>query len=196
MPEKTVDLIPGTPVNAADGSVGRLERVIIDPEHGRATYLVVRESELPNTLRLVSEKHLAKADAQGVLLALTQKQFAAQKEYIHTDYYAPEFFLTVARAEQCALPMEPASWTVERPATPEGSVALVGHETVEATDGKVGRVDGVLLDRVGGHVTHLVLRYGHLWGAREILVPAGLVAGYEDGCVRLSADKAAVEALN
>jgi len=195
MPEKIVDLVPGTPVHAADGPVGRLERIIIDPEHDRTTALVIREAQLPNTLRLVSEKYLERADGQGVTLSLTRKRFEAQKPYIETDYYAPDFFLTVARQEQCTLPLSPASWIVERPATPAGAVALVGHETVEATDGKVGRVDGVLLDREGGHVTHIVLRHGHLWGARDILVPAGLVVGYEDGRVRLAADKAAIEAL-
>ena len=70
--------------------------------------------------------------------------------------------------------MAPSGWTVERPATPEGAVALVGHETVLATDGKVGRVDGVLVDRASGRVTHLVLREGHLFGHREVQVPAAM----------------------
>jgi len=194
MPERIVDLVPGTPVTATDGPVGRLERIIIDPAHDRATHLVVRESDAPGTLRLVGEKYVVRADAKGVTLSLSRKHFAAQQPYILTEYFSPEFFLTVARQEQCKLPLEPSSWTLERPATPEGAVALVGHETVEATDGKVGRVDGVLLDRTGGHVTHLILRQGHLWGAREVLVPAGLVARFEDGRVILSVDKAAISA--
>lgn len=194
MPEKSVDLVPGTPVTATDGPVGRLTRVIIDPEHDRATYLVVAETEAPNTQRLVSEKYLVSADKTNIALSLSRKHFAGQKPYIRTEYFSPDFFLTVAKQEDCALPLEPASWTVERPATPDGAVALIGHEPVEATDGKVGRVDGVLLDRAGGHVTHLILRQGHLWGARDVLVPAGLVARFEDGRVILSVDKAALTA--
>ena len=194
MPEKSVDLVPGAPVTATDGPVGRLARVIIDPEHDRAIYLVVEEADAPNTQRLVSEKYLVRAEKTGIALSLSRKHFAAQKPYIQTEYFSPEFFLTVAKQEACNLPLEPSSWTVERPATPAGAVALVGHEPVEATDGKVGQVDGVLLDRTGGHVTHLILRRGHLWGARDVLVPAGLVSRYEDGRVILSVDKAALTA--
>lgn len=195
MSTQAVDLVLGTPVHTTDGIVGRLERVIIDPHQGRTTHLVVRETQLPNTLRLVGEKYLAHADAQGLTLSLTTKHFAACKEYIQTEYFSPDYFLTLAREEHCRLPLAPSSWTLERPATPDGAVALLGHETVEATDGKVGKVDAVLADRATGRVTHLVLRQGHLWGAREVQVPAGLVARFEDGRVILSVDKAAVGAL-
>ncbi len=74
-------------------------------------------------------------------------------------------------------------------------MALVGHEAVLATDGKVGRVDGVLADRASGRVTHLVLREGHLFGHREVQVPAAMVARYADATVHLNVDKAAIAAL-
>lgn len=192
MPERIFDLALSVPVTATDGPVGRVAHIILDPGHGRATHIVVRETELPNTLRLVPEKHIAAAGPDGVRLSVDRKRFADMREYIQTEYFSPSFFLGLAAKEHCNLPMAPAGWTVERPATPEGAVALVGHETVVATDGKVGRVDGVLADHASGRVTHLLLRQGHLWGAREVQVPAGLVAGYEDGQVRLSVDKAAV----
>lgn len=195
MPERIFDLALAAPVTATDGPVGQVAHVIIDPSHGRATHVVVRESQLPNALRLVPEKFVAEADASGVRLTVPRKRFEAMREYIQTEYYPPSFFLGLASKEQCKLPMAPSSWTVERPATPEGFVPLVGHEEVVATDGKVGRVDGVLADHASGRVTHLLLRQGHLWGSREIQVPAGLVARYEAGRVLLSADKATVGAL-
>ncbi len=195
MPEHAVDLALSAPVHATDGPVGRIAHVIIDPSHGKATHLVVREDALPNALRLVPEKYVAAAGPDGVRLSLDARHVAALKEYIQTDYYPPSFFLELAQKEHCRIPMAPSGWTVERPATPEGSVAIFGHESVAATDGVVGKVDAVLTEAHTGRVTHLVLRKGHLWGAREIQVPAGLIAGYEDGEVRLSVDKAAVAAL-
>jgi hypothetical protein len=195
MPERILDLALSAPVATADGPIGRTEHIIIDPSLGRATHLVVRETELPNTLRLVPEKYVAKAEPDGISLSISRKRFETLREYIQTEYLPPSFFLSLAAKEHCKLPMAPSGWTVERLATPEGSVALVGHETVLATDGKVGRVDGVLTDHASGRVTHLLLRQGHLWGAREVQVPAGLVARYEEGQVVLSVDKAAVGAL-
>jgi sporulation protein YlmC with PRC-barrel domain len=195
MPDKTVDLALSAPVHATDALVGRVEHVIINPETGSATHLVVREAQLPNALRLVAKKYIARTGPDGVFLSIPAKRLETLKEYIQTDYYAPAFFLSLAKEEHCKLPMAPSSWSVEHPATPEGFVALVGHEPVLATDGKVGRVDGVLADRHTGRVTHLLLRQGHLWGTREVQVPAGLVARYEDGQVVLSVDKAAVGAL-
>jgi len=195
MHERSIDLILSAPVFATDALVGRLEHVVIDPSHGRAAYLVVREEALPNTLRLVPEKYVASADAKGVHLSIDAAKAAGLREYVITDYYAPSFFLTLAAREHCNLPMAPSSWTVERPATPQGDVALSGHEAVHAVDGKVGRLDGVLTEAHTGRVVTLLMRQGHLWGAREVAIPAGLVAAYEDGVVRLSVDVAAVAAL-
>jgi sporulation protein YlmC with PRC-barrel domain len=195
MPEHAFDVSLEAPVFADDARIGRVANVVVDPSHGRATFLVVREDALPNTLRLVSQKHVAASGPDGVRLACSPAKVAAMREYILTEYYSPEFFLHMAAQEHCKLPLVPSSWTVERPATPAGSVALAGHEAVHATDGKVGRLDGVHLEAHTGRVVYLILRQGHLWGAREVAIPAGLVAAYEDGTVRLSVDTATVAAL-
>ena len=140
MSEHAFDVSLEAPVFAEDAKVGRVANVVVDPSHGRATFLVVREDALPNTLRLVSEKHIAASGPDGVRLSCSPAKFAAMREYVVTEYYSPEYFLHMAEKEHCKLPMAPSSWTVERPATPAGSVALAGHEAVEATDGKeIGR---------------------------------------------------------
>ena len=195
MSEHMLNLPLAAPVYAGKTLVGRVEHVIVDPSHGRATWLVVRENALPNTLRLVAEKFVAATGADGVHLSCDAAKLAAMREYVLTEYYPPSFFLHLAADEQCKLPLAPSGWTVERPATPAGSVALAGHETVWATDGKVGRLDGVHVEAHTGRVIELLLRQGHLWGAREVAIPAGLVAAYEDGIVRLAVDTAAIGAL-
>lgn len=195
MSEQAFDVSLNAPVFAEDAKVGRVANVVVDPSHGRATFLVVREDALPNTLRLVSEKHIAASGPDGVRLSCSPAKFSAMREYVLTEYYSPEYFLHMAEKEHCKLPMAPSSWTVERPATPAGSVPLAGHEAVEATDGKVGKLDGVHLEAHTGRVIYLILRQGHLWGAREVAIPAGLVAGYADGVIKLSVDKAAIAAL-
>ena len=195
MSEHMLNLPLAAPVYAGKTLVGRVEHVIVDPSHGRATWLVVRENALPNTLRLVAEKFVATTGEDGVHLSCDAAKLAGMREYVLTEYYPPSFFLHLAADEHCKLPLAPSGWTIERPATPAGSVALAGHETVWATDGKVGRLDGVHVEAHTGRVIELLLRQGHLWGAREVAIPAGLVAAYEDGTVRLGVDLAAIAAL-
>jgi len=60
---------------------------------------------------------------------------------------------------------------VEHERVPPGELAVRRGSHVRATDGDVGRVDEFLVDRGTEHITHLVLREGHLWGEKDVLIP-------------------------
>ena len=49
-------------------------------------------------------------------------------------------------------------------------------DPVHATDGDIGRVQGLVIDRRSRHVTHVLLQEGHLWGRREVAIPVSAVA--------------------
>jgi sporulation protein YlmC with PRC-barrel domain len=65
---------------------------------------------------------------------------------------------------------------------------------VQATDGHIGRVQGLVIDRRSGHVTHVLLQEGHLWGRREVAIPVSAVASTGDG-IQLTITKHEVENL-
>ena len=130
MSERPFDFILLAPVYGVDALVGRVEHVIVDPVRGKTTHLVVREQQQPHTLRLVPEKYIATAGPEGVTLSLPKKNVAELREYIQTEYYSPDYFLALAKKEHCKLPLAPSGWSVEHPATPEGAIALVGHDPV------------------------------------------------------------------
>lgn len=48
---------------------------------------------------------------------------------------------------------------------PVGEVEVRPGEQVHATDGNIGRVQGLVIDPNDHHVTHVLLQEGHLWGA-------------------------------
>ena len=50
---------------------------------------------------------------------------------------------------------------------PTGQVEIRRGEHVHATDGPIGRVQGLVVDPSDHHVTHVLLEEGHLWGRRE-----------------------------
>jgi sporulation protein YlmC with PRC-barrel domain len=58
---------------------------------------------------------------------------------------------------------------------PAGEVEVRRGDDVHATDGSIGRVQGLVIDPKDHHVTHFLLEQGHLWGKREITIPIGAV---------------------
>ncbi|HEY3956196.1 MAG TPA: PRC-barrel domain-containing protein [Streptosporangiaceae bacterium] len=64
---------------------------------------------------------------------------------------------------------------------PLGEVAIRRGEHVHATDGEIGRVQGLVIDTSDQHVTHVLLAEGHLWGRKEVAIPVSAVARVDDG---------------
>jgi hypothetical protein len=79
-------------------------------------------------------------------------------------------------------------------ALPLGEVAVRRGEQVLATDGGIGRVQGLVIDRATHHVTHFLLQEGHLWGRKDVAIPIGAVSGIEGG-IRLTLTKQEVQDL-
>jgi len=50
-------------------------------------------------------------------------------------------------------------------------------QRVHATDGDIGHVQGIAVDPATGRVALVLLRAGHLWGRRTVLIPRSAVAG-------------------
>ncbi|MGO9192320.1 MAG: hypothetical protein ACLP8X_28205 [Streptosporangiaceae bacterium] len=55
-------------------------------------------------------------------------------------------------------------------------------------------LQGLVTDPGTGHVTHVLLQEGHLWGRREVVIPIGAVTGVNDG-IRLNITKQQVQDL-
>ena len=67
-------------------------------------------------------------------------------------------------------------------------------DQVHATDGGIGRVQGLVIDPHDHHVTHVLLQEGHLWGRKEVAIPISAVTGVDDG-IQLSLTKDEVKDL-
>jgi sporulation protein YlmC with PRC-barrel domain len=77
---------------------------------------------------------------------------------------------------------------------PAGEIQLRSGQPVHATDGAIGRVQGLVVDPSDQHVTHVLLDDGHLWGKKRVAIPIGAVTGVDDG-VRLNLAKEQVDDL-
>ena len=95
------------------------------------------------------------------------------------------------------LPSVAYTWTrkVEDEHIPSGELALSQDMAVKTKEGKVGQVDGLVVDPDSGEITHLLMRKGHLWGAKDVTVPVSAIADADEGNVYLKIDKQTIQDL-
>ena len=58
---------------------------------------------------------------------------------------------------------------------PTGEVELVRGDPVHASDGWIGSIQGLVVDRKDHHVTHVLLKEGHVWGRKQVAIPIGAI---------------------
>ncbi len=86
-------------VDCTDGRIGRLENIIVNPQAERITYLVIKEHDIANTLRLVPERFVKSADRDTVVLRIDKEKFQKMKHFIQEDYIPSNIMLYMAEQE-------------------------------------------------------------------------------------------------
>ena len=183
-------------VTCTDGPAGTSSAVIIDPVKKTLTHLVVKLANYDE--RLVPVEHVSQADHESIALDLSKKELAAMPSFTETQYiegvpYYPECQGSEWEAPYVTMDYGPEAVVVEK--VPPGELSIHRGDPVKATNGQVGHVGEFIIDPTDGHITHLVLQKGHLWGKREITVPLALIASVEEGVVHLTIDKHALSDL-
>jgi sporulation protein YlmC with PRC-barrel domain len=200
----------GTEASGSDGAVGTLIRVIVDPTVEEVTHLVIEPEHRPDLGRLVP---LDLVDfgggASGIRLRCTKAEFenldpAEDTQYIpSTDAYqgygpGQISYLPYYGLGGGAIGVEVGSGVgpqfVATDSVPLGEVEISRGQPVQATDGDIGHVQGLVIDPGSRHVTHVLLQEGHLWGKKEVAIPIGAVASTRDG-IQLKISKHEVQDL-
>jgi sporulation protein YlmC with PRC-barrel domain len=184
----------GAEASCADGPGGKVTRVIIDPATETVTHLVIEPRNwLGAAGRLVS-LDLVDATAGGIRLRCTVEEFGrleAAEETEVVDGVAGGLGLGGLYSPM-GLP-SPVQAIVQD-VVPLGEAGIGRGEPVHAVDGAIGRVEGVRVDPGDHRVTHVLLQEGHLWGRREVAIPASAVTKVENG-IWLNLTKEQVEGL-
>ena len=184
-------------VQCADGSCGRTTCVILNPTSRRVTHVVVREPHLPYGEYLVPIDQVDEAGSSEIHLRCTKEELARLESFITTEYVELSLpFYGIGAA--CIGPyISPGIMMVpvghEQTPTSEQAVHYGAH--VEATDGHVGRVDAFLVELASGRITHLVLREGHLWGKKDVIIPVEQIARIRDDAIYLKLARHRVQEL-
>ncbi|HLN43058.1 MAG TPA: PRC-barrel domain-containing protein [Acidimicrobiales bacterium] len=199
---QTTQFTIGSDAYCTDGACGQVARVVVDPLARVVTHLVIEPKHRVGVGRLVP-LDLVDATTGAVRLRCTSADFEKLERAEEVQ------FLPGSGAYEGYSPEQVLSWPyyglggglgvgIAQPLVvdkvPLGEVDVRRGERVQATDGEIGRVEGLVVDRSDHHVTHVLLQEGHLWGRKEVAIPIGAVARIEDG-IRLTITKKDVEDL-
>jgi len=191
----------GSDASCTDGVCGKVTRVVVDPVARAVTHLVIEPKHRYDPGRLVPLDLIDAATGQVRLrctLADFEKLDPAEETRFLTGTpgypgYDPEQILSMP---YYGLGMGGADVpvAVTYDTVPLDEVEVRRGEHVHATDGHIGKVQGLVIDPDSHHVTHVLLQEGHLWGRKEVAIPIGAVTGVDDG-IRLNITKQQVQDL-
>ncbi|HXT88979.1 MAG TPA: PRC-barrel domain-containing protein [Trebonia sp.] len=206
----TAQFTIGAGVSCSDGPVGRVSRVIVDPVAEKVTHLVVAPGHRRDLGRLVP-LDLVEGTAGEVRLRCTEAEFEQLEHALETRFmpatsgydgygysrdevgYWPYFGLSGGMGLAGNGGGTPAQM-LTTDAVPLGEVSVRRGDYVHATDGDIGRVQGLVIDRGSRRVTHVLLQEGHLWGRKNVAIPMSAVASTSDG-IQLTITRHQVEDL-
>jgi sporulation protein YlmC with PRC-barrel domain len=188
-------------------SIGRSVCVLVNPVSEKVTHLVVKEDASPNTEYIVPVEFVTETISDTIRLSCNKDKFEMMDKFVKTQYIdkkVPE--MVVGYGSEMAgvgsyfyspyvIPETTVQMPVEHLQIPPGELAVRRGTRVEATDGFVGKVDEFIVNPKNGHITHLVMREGHLWGKKDVIIPLSAMGDTHKDTVFLKLDKHQIESL-
>jgi sporulation protein YlmC with PRC-barrel domain len=198
----------GAEATCTDGVCGDLSQIVIDPVGRVVTHLVVEPKHRSGLGRLVP-LDLVDGTTEDIRLRCTMAEFerldrAEETQFLpgglgeYGGYPAgqtlvwPYYGLAggmLGNVIGGGVGVGNASLPVVHDTLPLGEVAVRRGDQVHATDGDIGRVQGLVIDPSSRHVSHILLQEGHLWGRKEIAIPISAVSGVDEQGIRLKMSK-------
>ncbi len=192
----------GAAASCSDGPCGQVRCVVVDPVAQDVTHLVIEAKHRKGLGRLVP-LDLIEAAGNAVslncdLAAFEDLAVAEEIEFMPGSVgyatYGPQETLTLPYYGLGLEAAENTAQAVTHDALPLGDVGVHRGDRVHATDGDIGVVKGLVIERRTHHVTHVLLQEGHVWGRKEVAIPILAVTGLEGG-IHLNIPKTAVQRL-
>jgi hypothetical protein len=193
-------------VECTDGLCGRSVYVLINPIFDKVTHLVVREDST-STEYVVPIDVISETVADTIRLRCSKAKLEKMEPFVKTIFIekkvpAENFGYGRGMGGMGAyyyMPFVISDLTVQMPVEhlqiPPGELAVRRGTRIEATDGYVGHIDEFVVNPKNSHITHLMMREGHLWGQKDVIIPLSAMGDIRKDTVFLKLDKQQIEAL-
>lgn len=193
-------------VECKDGFCGHSVCVLINPVMDEVTHLVVRENS-SQTEYIVPVEVVSNTIAGTIQLSCSKAELEKMDPFIKMNvieekiserYYSHDRGM-IGEGGFYYLPFVEPDVKIEVPVEerqiPPGEMVVKRGTKVDATDGYVGKVDEFVVNRKNGHITHLVMREGHLWGKKDVIIPLSAMGEANENTVHLKINKRQIEGL-
>ncbi|HEY1987862.1 MAG TPA: PRC-barrel domain-containing protein [Acidimicrobiales bacterium] len=166
-----------------------MSQVVVDPVAREVTHLVVEPKHRQGLGRLVPLNLVDDASGGEIRLSCTMEAFetldhAEETQFLpgsggQADYTAGQALSQPYYGLSGVIGDVPQAVTYDT--LPLDEVAVRRGEQVDATDGRIGIVQGLVIDPRNHQVTHVLLQEGHLWGSKQVAIPIGAVSRVDSG---------------
>jgi hypothetical protein len=156
--------------------------VLINPVIDQVSHLVVRENEPPHTEYIVPIDFVTETTADKISLRCSKAEMEMRDPFIKTAFIEEKvpdinfghngrygmgsyYYMPYVTPEKTVFE------SMKYQQIPAGELAVRRGTHVEATDGYIGKVDEFVINPTNDLITHLVMREGHLWGKKDVIIP-------------------------
>jgi hypothetical protein len=201
----------GSNVQCSDGPCGKATYIVFRRGTRKLTQIVVENKEFPdNPNRLVPISNVKRAVQTLVSLGCTIKEVTLMKPFTTTKfiqesskgraastgaihgYWGMEY--GPGTLDRYSVVVDDTGFdAVEEKNIGKDEIAIAAGMEIHATDGKIGKLDELIMDPKSEEVTHILMKEGHLWGKRDMVIPITAVKSAFSGVIILNIDKKGVE---
>ncbi len=196
-------------VRCTDGVGGRSTCLIINPVTQEITHLVVQTKGFFHDDYMVPLSFIVESGPEHVQLGCSLEEMADCDPFIKSEFIQVddpsrfddlphEYDLdydSMAMWPYLEADGEASGMYVNMEQIPAGECPIHRGARVEASDGHIGHVDAFLVNPEKNHITHLVLREGHIWGEKDVTVAVANIQRIEEDVVYLKLDKQTLQGL-
>ena len=193
-------------VECTDGLYGHSIHILMDPVIDQVTHLVVKQAVSPNTEYIVPVYFVTETIADTIRLSCSKVELKKMDPFIKTEFVEKKvldyagyhggisgmgsYYYMPYVTSEVSVPV-----TVQHQQIPSGELAIHRGTRVKATNGYVGHIDEFVVNPENGHITYLVMREGHLWGKKDVIIPLSAMDKTRDDTVFLNLNKHQVVSL-
>jgi osmotically-inducible protein OsmY/sporulation protein YlmC with PRC-barrel domain len=188
----------GATVRCRDGEAGKLRHVVLEPENGEVTHLVVERGILPRREIVVPASWVETSSDDEIVLNATLEELDMLPDYDELDFIDPELDYKPVGGYRRA---ETKFWKSPYGGAGSENIWLVrfvrlgfheeevllerGLPVVTKDDQPAGTVNHLIVDPASHLVTHFVVRRGWLWNQKMHILPLEQVLSVSEAGVRL-----------
>ena len=166
----------------------------------------MREDSSPNTEYIVPVEVVSATIVDTIQLACSKAEVEKMNPFIQTEFIQEKvldyagyrggmhgtgsYYMPYVTSDEISVLV-----SAEHQQIPPGELAVHRGTRVEAKDGYVGKVDEFIVNPKNGCITYLVMREGHAWGKKDVIIPLSAMDKTLDGTMFLKLNKHEIESL-